>query len=86
MFSNVGKKLMSLAVILFVVSMVGILGSIIILLDGEDFGVYILISSIVSAISTWILYAFGQVTEDVSKIRKCLENQNKETYTDLPPL
>ena len=72
MYDNIGGKIKSLAVWTFIVEAIG---SIItgIALGGEEDELYFLlclIGPIVAWVSSWILYAFGEMVEDIHAMRK----------------
>ena len=72
LYSNVGKKIKMLALITGIIGMLAVIVGLILLLvgcGGEDdlliVGPIVAGSGLVLWVSTWPLYAFGQITEDV---------------------
>ena len=82
LYENIGGKIKSWAKWIFVVEAIAaIITGIILLFIGDEaalFGVLVLICGpIVAYIGSWILYAFGELVEDVHAIRN-----KKETTTE----
>ena len=70
MFNNIGKKLQTLAWIAFII---GCIASLILAFTTErnSFNLGILVAGcLISWISSWALYAFGQITEDIHAMRQ----------------
>ena len=89
LFSNIGKKIMSLAKVL---CWIGITGSVIawvsglvVSADSYEPGITILLAFavlvvgfLISWIGSWTMYAFGQLVDDNQNLRAQLSNLNKE--------
>ena len=75
LYGNIGKKIKNWAMWMFIIEAIGaVITGIVILVDwGFRDGWWalfiIILGPIVSFVSTWILYAFGQLVEDVRAIR-----------------
>lgn len=81
LYSNTGKALKTLAIIVsFIVEIACIIYSIILLFEGEGIFFLILIASpVISYLSALVLYAFGELVENTKKIAEntaSLQNQN----------
>ena len=87
MFNEIGKKIKTVAIVLFIIVAIGsiIAGGYLIFRPGEYYdsiktpdyitGVIIILCGIISSlISSWILYGFGELIEKVTEIAK---NTNK---------
>lgn len=89
LYENIGGKIKSWAKWIFIVEAIGSIIAGIVLAAEEDI-LYIFIAIIgpfIAWVSSWILYAFGELVEDVGRIRKhfipdATVTQNKET--DIP--
>lgn len=89
MFADIGKKIMTLAKVCAVLD---IIAAVILVLAGLVMGnVMVLLWALVLAalaLNTWPLYGFGQLVEDVRKLRQtsCPEEQEKSPVAELPKL
>lgn len=92
MYKNVGKKIMVLAQVLgWLLLIAGIIVGLVYLSNsysGDDMkGVIALATGVVSFISSWFLYGFGQLVNDVNVIKNKSENEKQEQPKDeLPEL
>lgn len=81
MYKNVGKKIMVLAKIQGWLGLIaGIIVFIVIVVNDSDslpLGLIFLIAGILLYISTWALYGFGQLVEDVHEIKGNLVKTDK---------
>ena len=72
MFNNIGKKLKTLAVVIFILECLGgLIGGIIIISETyeEEIGVIMLIvTPIVAWISSWFLYGYGEIIDKLQEI------------------
>ena len=87
LYENIGIKIKNWAKWIFIVEAIGaiITGFVLLCLD-EDFILYGLLAMIlgpfVAWVGSWILYAFGELVEDVHTIRcKTVANSIEPTYT-----
>lgn len=72
LYENIGAKLKSLAKFTFVIEAIGSVITGIVLTFDQYYAAYLLIcvfGPIVAWVSSWILYAIGQIAEDASIIR-----------------
>ena len=71
MYDNIGDKLQGLAIFTFVVETLGfiITGFVLLGNDYEAGFLFLFCGPLVALVSSWILYAFGQLVEDVHAIR-----------------
>lgn len=90
LYSNIGAKIKNWAKWICTAETVfAIIGGIILMAEEEVlYGLLcLLVGPIVAFVSTWILYAFGEITEDIGLLRKkyvgdkVIEQQKKETKT-----
>jgi len=73
LFSNIGSKLKGLAVVISIIGVLAVVVGIIIALIGAvdnadelvTVGLIVAGSGIMSWVSTWPLYTFGQITDDI---------------------
>ena len=74
MYDNIGSKLKTLAVVMGIIQAVGLfVVGVVILADGGGVGVLvILLGPLVAWMTTWALYALGQIADDV----RAVKNQN----------
>ena len=89
MYKNVGKKIMVLAKVFgWLFFFVGIIAGLINLDDGNDLVGYVALAiGVVSLISSWYLYGFGQLVDDVKVIRNASTGAKKQAIPDeLPEL
>lgn len=92
MYKNVGKKIMVLAQVLgWLLLIAGIIVGLVYLSNsysGDDMiGVIALATGVVSFISSWFLYGFGQLVNDVNVIKNKSKNEKQEQPKDeLPEL
>lgn len=89
MYQNVGKKIMTLAKVCgWICLIAGILSWFILLCIGYGYMSWIgLLSGILSFVSSWPLYGFGQMVDDVNAMRKGAENTAEAAPSEeLPEL
>ena len=92
MYNNIGRKIMVLAQVLgWILLIAGIILALICLTDsssGNDLvGGIGLAVGIFGFISSWFLYGFGQLVDDVRTIRNTPKEAQKDTISDeLPEL
>lgn len=95
LYSNIGDKVCKVAEICgrigAVCAAIGLVVSVICISGGEYetliFGVIAAVLGIVSVISSWPLYAFGQITNDVHAMRTSASQKTNATqFSDLPEL
>ena len=91
MYSEVGKKIMSLAKICSWITFIcGVLIWFIILVDGDKYnnmpGWIWLGIGVLSFISSWPLYGFGQLIDDVHALRTKSDVSKVVANDDLPEL
>lgn len=90
MYSNVGKKIMTLAKVLgWVFLIAGIITAIVFMSFGWKFFIVIapLIGGVLLYVSSWVLYGFGQLVEDVSAMRYAAKEADRDTVSEeLPEL
>lgn len=92
MYKNVGKKIMVLAQVLgWILLIAGIISALISLTDSTSRNDWIggigLAGGIFCFISSWFLYGFGQLIDDVRIIRNASKETQKDTVSDeLPEL
>ena len=92
LYENIGSKIKNWAKWIFVIEAIGaVITGLVLLFTDEDLILYGLLTlvcgPIVAWVGSWILYAFGELVEDVGRIRKhfipdATVTQNKET--DIP--
>ena len=79
MYDNIGGKIKGLAKVIFIIEAIGtIIAGIVLLITGDLalFGLLILICGpLVAWVSSWILYAFGELVEDVGTIRYQVQHE-----------
>lgn len=92
-FKNVGRKIMILSYIIFIILAVGsIVVGIVLMVDGYEFGIAIsLAGPLVAWVLCWFLYGIGQLLNDVHNIRSsqksietCVNDKSKnisQVYT-----
>lgn len=90
MYSNVGKKIMTLAKVLgWVFLIAGLIITEGFVSEKREFLIVIipLISGILLFISSWFLYGFGQLVDDVSAMRYAAKEADRDTVSEeLPEL
>jgi len=92
MYKNVGKKIMVLAQVLaWVLLIAGIIVGLVYLTNsysGDDLiGKVALAAGVASFVSSWFMYGFGQLVNDVNVIKNKSENEKQEQPKDeLPEL
>lgn len=88
LYENVGKKIMMLAQVIAWIAGIGggITGFIMMPAMGELWfvGLFVLIGSALLMISTWFMYGFGQLIDQVDTITK--GQQNAPVAEELPEL
>lgn len=93
MFNNIGNKVCGVAKFCgflgLIAMIIGGLMLIFAIMDGEDFLLFtspiVMASGLVCIISSWPLYAFGQITNDVREIKNKM-NSAKISANELPNL
>ena len=86
LYENIGSKLKVLATVIFIAEAIGSIITGMVLSVYSRNGVYILIcicGPIVAWVSSWILYAIGQIADDVQTIRYSKTVSQNSTY---PPV
>lgn len=90
MYDNVGKKIMTLAKVLgWIFLIAGIITAIVFMSFGWKFFIVItpLIGGVLLYVSSWILYGFGKLVDDVSAMRYAAKETNQNTVSEeLPEL
>lgn len=93
LYKNIGNKVCKVAKLCGLIGVIGIIvGVILILVEIIDGGNYALIGTLVGAsgfaliISSWPLYAFGQITNDIREIKNNTAAGNSTVSNDLPEL
>lgn len=77
LYSNIGKKLRTLAVVIGLIGALAFVIGVICLIaalstggDGEVvLAIALVVFSVISVVASWPIYAFGQVTDDVHDMR-----------------
>jgi predicted RNA-binding Zn-ribbon protein involved in translation (DUF1610 family) len=84
MFDNIGEKLKNLAkVIFFIEAIITVIIGLVYMGTDEDFVflglIFIIVGPLTALISSWFLYAFGQLVDDIHALRnhKCPESDNE---------
>ena len=84
-YKNIGKKLQSLAKFIGGLGLVCVALGIVCMLFGIDDDEFLIIglisagSGFATLISSWPLYAFGQITDDIAAIRASVTNSTEMT-------
>ena len=82
LYENIGGKIKNWAIWIFVIEAIGaIIAGLVLIIENGDFmyGLLILVCGpIVALVGSWILYAFGELVEDVHALRS---NSIAPTYT-----
>ena len=90
MYSNVGKKIMTLAKVLgWVFLIAGLIITEGFVSEKREFLIVIipLISGILLFISSWFLYGFGKLVDDVNAMRYAAKEADRDTVSEeLPEL
>ncbi len=92
MYSNVGKKIMVIAQVIGWLSLTaGFILWVVFLSDGYSgtslTGWLSLLGGVIVFLSSWFLYGFGQLVDDVRAIRSTPKDANKQVISDeLPDL
>lgn len=90
MYDNVGKKIMTLAKVLgWIFLIAGIITAIVFMSFGWKFFIVIasLIGGVLLYVSSWFLYGFGQLVDDVSAMRYAAKEADRDTVSEeLPEL
>ena len=89
MYDNIGRKLKDLATGIFIIEAIGaVIGGIV--LVTEEYFVWglltIIFGPIVAWFSSWLLYAFGELVEDVSRLRKHFIPDETPQKFNTPPI
>ena len=89
LYTNIGGKIKNWAKWIFIVEAISVISSAIVLLVKEDFlyGLLCLIvGPIVAFVSTWLLYGFGEMIEDLGLLRQKLVGEKEEMplFSHLP--
>ena len=91
-YTNIGDKLQMLAKVCGVIGLVGAaIGVLLMLLSGFDdeaiaAGLVCIVSGIASLVSSWPLYAFGQLVNDVHSMRAGANAENRYDDYELPEI
>ncbi len=90
MYSNVGKKIMTLAKVLgWIFLIVGIITSMLFISYEWKFFIVIapLIGGVLLYVSSWILYGFGQLVDDINAMRYAAKEADRNAVSEeLPEL
>ena len=90
MYDNVGKKIMTLAKVLgWIFLIAGIITAIVFMSFGWKFFIVIapLIGGVLLYVSSWILYGFGQLVDDISAMRYAAKEADRNAVSEeLPEL
>lgn len=90
MYDNVGKKIMTLAKVLgWIFLIAGIITAIVFMSFGWKFFIVIapLIGGVLLYVSSWILYGFGQLVDDINAMRYAAKEADRDTVSEeLPEL
>ena len=89
MFTDIGKKIMTLAKVCAVLDIIAaIIVALWFLAEGEIIILVWALVFVALVFNTWLLYGFGQLVEDVRKLRQtnCPEEQEKPPVDELPKL
>ena len=79
MFDNIGKKLKGLAKWTFIVEAIAaIIGGIIVIVEEDEvIGLLLLfLGPVIAWISSWVLYAFGELVDKACDIERNMRNRN----------
>ena len=86
MYDNIGGKIKGLAKTMFIVEAIGAVITGIVLLATDDDLIFaglltLFCGPIIAWVSSWVLYAFGELVEDVHNIRdlKCLNKEQSKS-------
>ena len=85
LYENIGNKIQGMAIWVFIIeALSSIITGAVLVSDFTAIGVILMIGGpILSVVSTWILYAFGQLVEDTHVIREvAIYNINKQKNKD----
>lgn len=90
MFENVGEKLKKFAVFCFVFNVIAAVVLLIVGFSNIDWGGwwYILgavVLVFISLFESWLLYAFGQITDDVNKMANSVHKIENKTHKEQRP-
>lgn len=90
MYDNVGKKIMTLAKVLgWIFLIAGIITAIVFMSFGWKFFIVIapLIGGVLLYVSSWILYGFGQLVDDINAMRYAAKEADRNAVSEeLPEL
>ena len=92
LYSNIGNKVCAVAKVVGAIGCVALVVGLIVLifLGSEEefliFGAISAVSGLVSVITSWPLYAFGQITNDIRAIKTNVSSQTKTDTSELPEI
>lgn len=91
MYDNIGSKLRTVAMVCGIIGVIGAgIGLLALLTGGGAIGLAAIVSGLLALISSWPLYAFGQITDDIHAMRNGTAAPTGQTAAavddDLPEL
>ena len=94
MFKNVGEKLKKWAIVCFVINLIAAITLLVLgilqLDSGFDGGWIYIIGAVMLAVlalfESWLLYAFGQITDDVHKMANASHEEQKPAEDEIPEI
>ena len=92
LYKNIGDKVCKIAKFCGLIGVIGVVVGVILicinLVTWDDFiaGIASTISGLMLIISSWPLYAFGQITNDIREIKNNTATGNGTVSNDLPEL
>lgn len=91
MYDNIGSKLRTVAMVCGIIGVIGAgIGLLALLSGGGAIGLAAIVSGLLALISSWPLYAFGQITDDIHAMRNGTAAPSGQTAAvvddDLPEL
>ena len=86
LYDNIGEKLKKLSITIFLIETISAIIAGIALISSDDdylmLGVLLIICvPILSLLSSWILYALGELVEDIHEIRNQINSKNKDNHS-----
>lgn len=71
MYDNIGSKLRTVAMVCGIIGVIGAgIGFLALIAGGGAVGFAAIVSGLLALISSWPLYAFGQITDDIHAMRE----------------
>ena len=86
LYSNVGKKVQTLAKFGGIVGVISVVLGIILLFVETVAGVALGVLGLILVLGSLPMYAFGQITEDVHEMKNCVAGTSGKIVNDLPEL